>query len=113
MQISDNKQLEKLKLTLLCGKKALHLILYDNTQKKQTTRYSLSPPRHAAIYLQRLHLHTSPPHLLINPLKCSSDISDLSSSKCQLKNLILTKALHINPCSNTVGFNFQTSCICK
>jgi len=44
--------------------------------KKQTTRYSLSPSRHAAIYLQKLHLYTSLPHLLINPLKCSSDISD-------------------------------------
>ena len=61
-----------------------HLILYKIQQqqkqkkKKQTTKYSLSPPRHAAIYLQKLHLHTSPPHLLINPLKCSSDISDLN-----------------------------------
>jgi hypothetical protein len=71
-----------------------HLILYKIQQQqltknkkqkqkqktnKQTTRHSLSPPRHAAIYLQKLHLHTSPPHLLINPLKCSSDISDLIS----------------------------------
>ena len=82
MQMSTNKQLEKLKLTLLCKK---HLILYKIQQqtkkkkkKKQTTRYNLSPPRHAAIYLQKLHLHTSPPHLRINPLKCSSDISDLN-----------------------------------
>ena len=56
--------------------------MYKKKRKKKqnkTARYSLSPPRHAAIYLQKLHLHTSPPHLLINPLKCSSDISDLSS----------------------------------
>jgi hypothetical protein len=55
-----------------------HVILYNIHKKKQSTRYSLTPPRHAAFYLQKLHLHTSPPHLLINPLKCSSDISDLS-----------------------------------
>ena len=80
MQMSTNKQLEKLRPALLCKK---HLILYKIQQqtrkekKKQTTRYNLSPPRHAAIYLQKLHLHTSPPHLRINPLKCSSDISDV------------------------------------
>jgi hypothetical protein len=31
-----------------------HLILHVyKIQKKRTTRYSLSPPRHAAIYLQK------------------------------------------------------------
>ena len=78
-----------------------HLILYKIQQQqltknkkqkqktnKQTTRHSLSPPRHAAIYLQKLHLHTSPPHLLINPLKCSSDISDLSSPGSSFQSFV-------------------------
>ena len=75
-----------------------HLILYKIQQQqltknkkqtnKQTTRHSLSPPRHAAIYSQKLHLHTSPPHLLINPLKCSSDISDLSSPGSSFQSFV-------------------------
>ena len=63
-----------------------HLILYKI--QKKTTRNSLSPPRHAVIYLQKLHLHTSPLHLLINPLKCSSDISDLSSPGSSFQSFV-------------------------
>ena len=37
---------------------------------------------------KKLHLHLSPSYLLINPLKCSSDISDLSSPGSSFQSFV-------------------------
>jgi hypothetical protein len=73
MQMSTNKQLEKLKLTLLCKK---HLILYKIHKKKSKQLDTVCLHLVTLLFIYKNCIHT---HLLINPLKCSSDISELSS----------------------------------